>query len=229
VIDDPNEGPDVDQAADQGADLGHRADYDWGTLLEADAPSEPYALFDRWLAEAESAGEAEFNSMALATVDDGRPTVRNVLLRGVDHEGRFQFFTNRDSRKGVEIAADPHVALLFSWLGIHRQVRVEGIAVPAPDDVSESYFASRPRDSRIGAWASEQSSVLADRAELEARVAEAAVRFAEGEVPRPPNWGGYLVTPEVFEFWQGRPSRLHDRLRYRRDPAGGWVRDRLAP
>lgn len=211
------------------AGLAHRTDYDWGTLLEADAPSEPYALFDRWLAEAESAGEAEFNSMALATVDDGRPTVRNVLLRGVDDEGRFQFFTNRDSRKGVEIAADPHVALLFSWLGIHRQVRVEGIAVPAPDDVSDRYFSSRPRDSRVGAWASEQSSVLADRAELEARVAEAAVRFAEGEVPRPPNWGGYLVTPEVFEFWQGRPSRLHDRLRYRRDPAGGWVRDRLAP
>ena len=146
------------------AGLAHRTDYDWGVLVESDAPAGPYELFDRWLADAESAGEAEFNSMALATVDDGRPTVRNVLLRGVDDEGRFQFFTNRDSRKGVEIAADPHVALLFSWLGIHRQVRVEGIAVPAPDDVSDRYFASRPRDSRVGAWASEQSSVLADRA-----------------------------------------------------------------
>ncbi len=211
------------------AGLAHRTDYDWGVLVESDAPAGPYELFDRWLADAESAGEAEFNSMALATVDDGRPTVRNVLLRGVDDEGRFQFFTNRDSRKGVEIAADPHVALLFSWLGIHRQVRVEGIAVPAPDDVSDRYFASRPRDSRVGAWASEQSSVLADRAELEARVAEAAVRFAEGDVPRPPNWGGYLVTPEVFEFWQGRPSRLHDRLRYSRQPDGSWRRERLSP
>ncbi len=210
--------------------LEHRTDYDWGTLVEADAPDDPYVLLDRWLDEASSAGEPEFNSMALATVADGRPTVRNVLLRGVDADGHLQFFTNRDSRKGLEMAAEPHVGLLFSWLGIHRQVRIDGMAAVAPDEVSDEYFATRPRDSRIGAWASAQSSVIADRAELEERVAAAALRFGDGDVPRPPNWGGYLVTPEVFEFWQGRPSRLHDRIRYRRGPSGtGWVRDRLSP
>lgn len=217
--------------------LEHRTDYDWGTLLESDAPADPYELFSRWLADAESAGEPEFNSMALATVADGHPTVRNVLLRGVDGDGCLQFFTNFDSRKGVELAAEPNVGLLFSWLGIHRQVRIDATAVPAPDEVSDEYFASRPRESRIGAWASAQSSVLADRAELESRVAAAIERFGDGDVRRPPNWGGYLVTPIAWEFWQGRPSRLHDRLRYQRDPSGSqasgpgaeWIRERLSP
>lgn len=209
--------------------LERRTDYDWGTLVESDAPVDPYELFRSWLSDAEAAGEAEFNAMALATVADGRPTVRNVLLRGVDDDGRLQFFTNYDSRKGLELASDPFVGLLFSWLGIHRQVRIDGVAEPVPAEVSDEYFASRPRESRIGAWASEQSSLLVDRAELEARVAAITERFGEDEVPRPANWGGYQVTPEVFEFWQGRPSRLHDRLRYRRDAGGAWIRERLSP
>lgn len=216
---------------DEGTGLTHRSQYDHGILAEADSPVEPLPLFDRWLADAEAAGQAEFNAMALATVDGtGRPTVRNVLLRGVDDEGRLQFFTNRDSAKGVDLAQDDRVALLFSWLGLRRQIRVEGIAAPLPDEVSDAYFAGRPRASRIGAWASEQSSVLADRSELDARVAEVDRCFDGAEVPRPPNWGGYGVTPTSFEFWQGRPDRLHDRLRYRRSASGsGWIRERLAP
>lgn len=217
----------------EGVDLQHRVDYDWGVLLESEVAGDPLEQLERWLAEAEQAGVPEFNAMALTTVDaDGRPRSRNVLLRGTDDAGRLWFFTNRDSPKGVALRSNPSVCLLFSWLGIHRQVRIGGTAVPLSEEESDAYFATRPRDSRIGAWASEQSAVLADRAELERRVDGFVARFADGDVSRPPNWGGYAVEPDEFEFWQGRPSRLHDRLRYRperTDGHGGWVIERLSP
>lgn len=217
---------------DHGVDLHLRADYDWGTLSEEEAGDDPLELLGTWLAEAQAAGVPEHNGMALVTVDPtGRPIPRNVLLRGIDDDGRLWFFTNRDSRKGQDLRERPQVGILFSWLGIHRQVRVQGRAEPLSEDASDEYFASRPRDSRIGAWASPQSRVLSSRAELEARVDEYTARFDGIDVPRPPYWGGYAVTPEEFEFWQGRPSRLHDRIRFRRvdDASGAWVLERLAP
>jgi pyridoxamine 5'-phosphate oxidase len=167
--------------------------------------------------------------MALATVGaDGRPAVRMVLLKGFDARG-FAFYTNLESRKAAELAANPRAALLFWWDRLHRQVRVEGPVEPVEAAEADAYFASRPYGSRIGAWASPQSRVVEGRAVLEAREAELAARFPEdAPVPRPPHWGGYRVRPELFEFWQGRRSRLHDRLRYARE-GSGWRVERLAP
>ena len=166
--------------------------------------------------------------MTLATVDEhGQPDARIVLLRGVDERG-FVWFTNRNSRKGRELAANPRAALVFVWLPLHRQVRVTGIVTEIDDAESDAYFASRPRESQIGAWASAQSEVIADRTVLDDAVAAVSERYRGLEVPRPPHWGGYRLAHETAELWQGRANRLHDRFRYTRD-GDGWKIDRLSP
>lgn len=190
---------------------------------------DPFALFARWFREAEEAAIPLPEAMALSTATpDGRPSSRMVLLKGFDTDG-FRFFTNHGSRKATELAANAHCALLFHWATQERQVRIEGRVERIGDDDSFAYFRTRPRGSRIGAWASRQSHPLAEREELEARVAEMERRFADAEVPLPPHWGGYRVVPERIEFWQGRPSRLHDRLVWTRDNGGEWRVERLYP
>jgi pyridoxamine 5'-phosphate oxidase len=208
---------------------GMRRDYKHDPLLEDGMAGTWLEQFERWLVEAAAAGFGEANAMTLATADaDGRPAGRTVLLKGVDARG-FVFFTNRRSRKGRELAANPRAALVFPWLSLQRQVIVDGDAEPVSDTESDAYFASRPRGAQLGALASPQSSVIDGRAGLDAERAALETRFPEGsDVPRPEHWGGIRVVPRAVEFWQGRPDRLHDRLRYRLD-AGAWRLERLAP
>lgn len=195
---------------------------------EQDLAADPVEQFRRWFAEAGEAGERLPETVVLATATaDGVPSARAVLLKGVDARG-FVVFTNHESRKGRELDANPHAALVFLWPTLGRQVRVEGSVERTGRDEVEDYFATRPRGSRLGAWASPQSTVIPSREALDALVAAAEERFADAEIQAPPFWGGYRVRPEAVEFWQHQDDRLHDRLRYRRD-GDGWTVERLAP
>lgn len=207
-----------------------RRDYALAGLAEGDAPAaDPWPLWERWFEEAVKGGIREPNAMVVATADAaGRPSSRLVLLKGADPRG-FVFFTNYESRKGAELAANPHASLLFPWHDLERQVIINGAVEKVSVEETEAYFHSRPLGSQVGAWASAQSSALAGREELERRVEARMAEFRGKVVPVPPYWGGYRVVPVAIEFWQGRPSRLHDRLRYARQPDGSWRRERLSP
>jgi pyridoxamine 5'-phosphate oxidase len=192
-------------------------------------PTDPVPVFEQWFAEAQKLAIPNPNAMTLATVDaDGAPSARIVLLRGFSREGA-RFFTNRNSRKGRALAANARAALLFHWDLLDRQVRIEGRVSLATDAESDEYFSQRPVDSRVNAWASDQSEPVANRAELERRAAELTARFANRDVPRPPHWGGYRVSLERIEFWQGDKYRLHDRILYARQADGSYVVTRLCP
>lgn len=206
-----------------------RRDYARRVLREEDAATDPMMQFQVWFEEAVRAELVDVNAMTLATVSDGGdPAARTVLLRGLDGRG-FVFFSNYESAKARDLAARPRACLLFFWAEIERQIRITGDVAKVSEAESAAYFQSRPLESQLGAWASPQSAPLADRAELEARLAQIRERFQGQTVPLPPFWGGYLVTPTSLEFWQGRPSRLHDRLLYTRQSDGSWARTRLAP
>lgn len=207
-----------------------RAHYRAEGLLEADLADSPHQQFADWFRQAEASGLYEPNAMVVSTADAvGRPSSRTVLLKQFDQRG-FVFFTNHASRKGREIESNPRVSLLFPWHAIARQVIVSGTAARIGRDETAAYFRTRPHGSQLGAWASEQSSKVASRAELDRLYAELADRYPESaDVPAPPNWGGYRVVAEEVEFWQGRENRLHDRLRYVRAADGGWSVERLCP
>jgi pyridoxamine 5'-phosphate oxidase len=205
-----------------------RKDYGLAGLLEKDLAKNPFRQFEKWFAEAEAAKIPEPNAMTLATTSrDGRPSARTVLLKAVDGRG-FVFYTNYESRKGRELADNAHAALLFPWITMERQVVVEGPVVRVTREEAEVYFHSRPRASQLAAWASPQSTAIAGRAVLEESYRVVEKKYEGREVPLPPQWGGYRLSPVTVEFWQGRRSRLHDRLRYRREEGGDWVVERLA-
>jgi pyridoxamine 5'-phosphate oxidase len=209
------------------ADL--RKDYTLAGLAEKDLARDPFRQFEKWFQEAEAAKLAEPNAMTLATASpDGRPSARTVLLKGLDGRG-FVFYSNYESRKGRELALNARVALVFPWIALERQVLIEGTVTKVAREESAAYFHSRPRASQLGAWVAQQSSVIPARATLEEAMKALEKKHAGAEIPLPPNWGGYRVAPETIEFWQGRRSRLHDRLRYRRDKEGGWLVERLSP
>jgi pyridoxamine 5'-phosphate oxidase len=205
-----------------------RREYALASLDVADVHSDPLAQFRQWFAEAQQAEIREPNAMTLATsTPDGRPSARVVLLKTIDQRG-FGFFTDYRSRKAAELDRNPHAALVFPWLEIERQVRIEGTVTRMAGDEAAAYFGTRPLGSRYGAWASVQSSVIPGRDWLESAVREVEARHPDHDVPLPPHWGGYLLAPVRYEFWQGRPSRLHDRIQYRL-VEGSWVIERLSP
>ncbi len=209
------------------ADL--RKEYTLDGLQEQDVHPDPMLQFQKWFEEARAAEVPEPNGMTLCTASaDGRPSGRVVLLKGMGESG-FVFYTNYESRKGEEMLANPQAALLFWWIPLQRQVRIEGRVERVPASASDQYFGSRPRGSQLGAWASPQSAVISSRSTLEERLADVTKTYTDQDVPRPPHWGGYQVVPEAIEFWQGRPSRLHDRIRYVRAEDGDWRIERLAP
>ena len=208
------------------ADL--RRDYTLAGLSEKDLAKDPFRQFERWFQEAEAAKLPEPNAMICSSATrDGKPSSRIVLLKGLDGRG-FVFYSNYESRKGRELAENPRVSLLFPWFPIERQVIVEGSVVKLSREEADAYFHTRPRGSQLGAWVSQQSSIVPARTQLDEALKQIEQKYAGQEVPMPPHWGGYRVQPETVEFWQGRRNRLHDRLRYRRDKAD-WLIERLAP
>ncbi|HKP01801.1 MAG TPA: pyridoxamine 5'-phosphate oxidase [Chthoniobacterales bacterium] len=208
---------------------GLRHEYDAHGLRRADLHSDPLEQFRAWFAAAIAADIRDVNAMSLATATpEGKPSVRIVLLKGVDERG-FSFFTNYDSEKGRDLTANPYAALCFYWVKLERQIRISGPVERTSREDSAAYFHSRPAGSRLGAWVSKQSEIIDSRKILDARLEEMKERFEDGEISLPPHWGGYRVKPEQIEFWQGRPNRLHDRFRYSLRADGTWQIDRLAP
>lgn len=205
-----------------------RREYSSHGLRRASLDPDPVRQFSQWFDQAVAGGVHEPNAMVLSTAEKSQPSQRIVLLKQFDASG-FVFFTNYESRKAGELAANPAACLLFPWITIERQVIIQGIVEKSTPEESDAYFQSRPRDSRIGAWVSDQSEVISSREILEQKLAEVTARYGDGEIPRPPHWGGYRLVPTTIEFWQGGAARLHDRFIYRKDANGVWNIDRLSP